>query len=273
MTPRASLVPLVAGVLAVGAGALGRPGYTPDEEYTLFAVRGIAAHGLPLLPSGLLYDRGLLYSYASWLAGALTGLDLPAFRALSLLCAATTLAVIHHALRRHVSAAAAAVATAMAAAALPFWAAATSGRFYAPFLLTWATALAVLARGLDGRQPPPGRWWLPTLAALAFASRLTHELAFLLLALPVAAFGASAASSWDLGLGAWAGTGASAASGIRASAASSASAHLRLPWHPSAIVGRGCPPRIRGPAGLSAAQALLFAAHFVMPRPDTAARR
>jgi hypothetical protein len=41
---------------------LARSGYSPDEEFTVFAVRGIEAHGLPLLPSGLLYDRGLGYS-------------------------------------------------------------------------------------------------------------------------------------------------------------------------------------------------------------------
>ena len=44
---------------------LRRAGYSPDEEFTQFAVRGIRSHGLPLLPSGLLYDRGLLYSYAA----------------------------------------------------------------------------------------------------------------------------------------------------------------------------------------------------------------
>ena len=51
------------------------------------AVRGIAEHGLPLLPSGLLYDRGILYSYSSWALHAITGSELPAYRALSLGCA------------------------------------------------------------------------------------------------------------------------------------------------------------------------------------------
>ena len=53
--------------LVVMAGSLqvGRPGYSVDEDFTAFAVRGIHAHGVPLLPSGLLYDRGLAYSYAS----------------------------------------------------------------------------------------------------------------------------------------------------------------------------------------------------------------
>ena len=51
----AVVVALVVGLLP----DLRRPGYSPDEEFTQFAVRGIRAHGLPLLPSGLLYDRGL----------------------------------------------------------------------------------------------------------------------------------------------------------------------------------------------------------------------
>jgi len=58
--PRTWVVALAAVVVAVGSWSLFRPGYSADEEFTLFAVRGIRAHGLPLLPSGLLYDRGLL---------------------------------------------------------------------------------------------------------------------------------------------------------------------------------------------------------------------
>ena len=70
-------------VFAAGSLQLSRAGYSVDEEFTFFAVRGIEAHGVPTLPSGLLYDRGLAYSYASWLAGSIAGSDLPAFRAVS----------------------------------------------------------------------------------------------------------------------------------------------------------------------------------------------
>jgi len=78
---------LAAIVLIVGSLQLARPGYSVDEEFTVFAVRGIQAHGLPVLPSGLLYDRGIAYSYAAWFAGAITGSELPAFRAVSLIAA------------------------------------------------------------------------------------------------------------------------------------------------------------------------------------------
>ena len=46
-------------LLVAGAFQLTRAGYSVDEEFTVFAVRGIQAEGLPLLPSKLLYDRGL----------------------------------------------------------------------------------------------------------------------------------------------------------------------------------------------------------------------
>jgi hypothetical protein len=82
VTARAGLrvvIALAAVVVAAGALSLGRPGYSPDEEFTVFAVRGIGAHGLPLLPSGLLYDRGLAYSYTSWAAAELAGSSSPRF--------------------------------------------------------------------------------------------------------------------------------------------------------------------------------------------------
>ena len=85
---KAAIGLLVVAVIAVGALQLTRPGYSVDEEFTVFAVRGIQQHGLPILPSGLLYDRGIAYSYVSWLAEAITGSELPAFRAIGLIAAA-----------------------------------------------------------------------------------------------------------------------------------------------------------------------------------------
>ncbi|MGE0461557.1 MAG: hypothetical protein AB7Q16_09330 [Vicinamibacterales bacterium] len=228
MTPRAALrviVALAAVVVGIGALSLVRPGYTPDEEYTLFAVRGISAHGVPLLPSGLLYDRGLAYSYLSWLAATLSGVELPAFRALSLLSGAAVLVVGYTLIRTSVSAAAGVASALLVAASVPFWAAITTGRFYAPFLLTCVAILAVVSRLRCAHLPAPvrtrphppapartrslpsapvrtrshppapartcqhpfapARTWL-ALAGLAFLSRLTHELAFTLMAIPVA---------------------------------------------------------------------------------------
>jgi Dolichyl-phosphate-mannose-protein mannosyltransferase len=226
---------LAAVIAAIAAPSLFRAGYTPDEEFTLFAVRGIHAHGLPLLPSGLLYDRGLLYSYLSWLAATLTGVELPAFRALSLVSAASALALGYVLVRRLVSRPAGTVAALLVAASLPFWAAATTGRFYAPFLLTCVGVLVLVARLVETEETESRVGLLCGLAAMTFVSRLTHELAFTLLAIPVASLIVS-----------WCGARATPRG---QNARHFDSRHLRLV---SAAA-----------AGLVAAQALLMALHFV----------
>jgi hypothetical protein len=166
---------LVAGLLLLGSLQLTRPGYSVDEEFTVFAVRGIQQHGLPLLPSGLLYDRGLAYSYASWLVGRVTGSELPAYRSISLVCAAASLVLVW-ALVRRLGDRTALLASALAATSIPFWATATSGRFYAPFLTAYlATLLAT-------------RSSVVVIALLALLCRLTHELAFTLAIVPVLAW-------------------------------------------------------------------------------------
>lgn len=173
---RVALFALTAVILAAGAYELTRAGYSVDEEFTVFAVRGIQGHGLPLLPSGLLYDRGLAYSYAGWLASAVTGSELPAFRALSLLCAITSVFLTFRIVRRHTTVRAAWLAALVVSTSLPFWATATSGRFYAPFMASYLGVLFLLS----------GRGWpaLAALAAVSLVSRLTHELAFTLAAVP-----------------------------------------------------------------------------------------
>ena len=158
-------------VLAGGSFEIGRAGYSVDEEFTEFAVRGILAHGIPLLPSGLLYDRGLAYSYASALING---------RIVSLICAALIVIATFVLVRRHVTAAAGWLAAVLVATSVPFWATATTARFYAPFLLAVLIALGSL-----------GAW--PVLIAAAFTARLLHELAFLLPVVPIAcAIGARA---------------------------------------------------------------------------------
>lgn len=136
------------------------------------AVRGIAEHGLPLLPSGLLYDRGLLYSYASWIVHAITGSELPAYRALSFACAALSLWLIFKLATRIHTRVAGLCAAGLVATSIPFWATATSARFYAPFLALYLATLLSLSNAVS-------------LTLLAFLARLTHELAFTLAAIPV----------------------------------------------------------------------------------------
>ena len=158
---RAALV--AALVLVIGSFEIGRPGYSVDEEFTEFAVRGIRAHGLPILPSGLLYDRGLAYSYASAMADG---------RVVSLMCGALIVVLTFAVVRRHLAAPGAWLASILVATSLPFWATATTARFYAPFLLLFLAGLG--AYGTVG-----------ALFAIAFLARLTHELAFLLALVPL----------------------------------------------------------------------------------------
>ena len=150
-------------VLVIGAFEIGRPGYSVDEEFTQFAVRGIHAHGLPLLPSGLLYDRGIAYSYASAIIDG---------RVVSLVCGALTVLLTFILVRRHTNASAGSLGAILVCTAVPFWATATTARFYAPFLMLFLAALC--AYGTVG-----------AMFAIAFLARLTHELAFLLALVPL----------------------------------------------------------------------------------------
>ncbi len=250
MTARSGVrfvIALSAMVAAAGAFSLTRQGYTPDEEFTVFAVRGISAHGLPLLPSGLLYDRGLLYSYTAWLTGALTGGDLTAFRAVALACAAATLVLVFALVRRLASPAAGAVAALFVATSVPFWAVATTARFYAPFLLT-SVALTLVVSDLSHLphlshldqhlshpwHPVAPRRTLAGVLCLAFVTRLLHELAFTLMAIPLAvlALGATRGDLTRERRGTWTGV---------------------------------CIAML---AGLGIAQAVLMALHFLMPPSD-----
>jgi hypothetical protein len=244
------VIALSAMVAAAGAFSLTRQGYTPDEEFTVFAVRGISAHGLPLLPSGLLYDRGLLYSYTAWLTGGLTGGELAAFRAVALACAAATLVLVFALVRRLASPAAGAVAALFVATSIPFWAVATTARFYAPFLLASVALTLVVSHlshlphlsHLDQHLSHPSHTVAPrrTLAGilcLAVVTRLLHELAFTLMAIPLIVL-ALGATRGDL------------------------TRERRRTWTDVCIAML---------AGLAIAQAVLMALHFLMPPRTEAA--
>ena len=159
------LAALVAAlVLAVGSFQIGRPGYSVDEEFTEFAVRGIHAHGVPRLPSGLLYDRGLAYSYASALIDG---------RVVSLICSALIVLLTFVLVRRHTNTTAALLAAILVTTSVPFWATATTARFYAPFLAAFVAALIAIDRP---------RLLIP----IAVLARLLHELGFLIAVVPFA---------------------------------------------------------------------------------------
>ena len=233
MTRRPAWIALLAAaVLVAGSLQLTRAGYSVDEEFTVFAVNGIAAEGLPVLPSGLLYDRGVAYSYAGWLARVVSGSQLPAYRAISLLSAVASLAIVFALVRRLSSTPAALLASLLVATSIPFWAAATTARFYAPFFLFYASALLALCTlgtnplGTRGTVRTLGTVCsLGTIALLAAMSRWCHELAFTLLVVPaLTVVIAPKGERW-------------------------------LWWRMGAAIA----------VGLAAAQALLFALHYLAP--------
>ncbi len=172
---------LTALVLLAGAFQLSRPGYSVDEEFTIFAVRGIQSAQLPLLPSGLLYDRGLAYSYASWIAGGISGTELPAYRALSLICALASVLLTFAIVRRLTTDRAALLAATLVSVSLPFWATATAGRFYAPFLSVYLLGLYLL---VVVHSSAITRRLLLALLATAAIGRWLHELEFTVVGIP-----------------------------------------------------------------------------------------
>jgi hypothetical protein len=158
--------------------ALTRSGYSPDEEISIFAVRGISSTGLPRLPSGLVYDRGVLFSYAAWVSGKLFGDTLPSYRVPSFVggvAAALLAALVGARLGGSALAAGLLAATATWLAAASSWA-----RFYALFVAAFlAAAVTLLDPGTGSARR--GRWFLAALVA----ARLLHEMAFTLVALPL----------------------------------------------------------------------------------------
>ena len=138
---------MVAG-LALGWPQLFRPGYSPDEDSTVFAVRGIeeSAERLPLLPSGSSTIAASRSRYASWAAAQFSGTELPVYRTLALLCAVVSLWSVYLVVSSAASGMAATLAVFLVAASVPFWAAATTGRFYAPLLAVFTSALFPFCR-------------------------------------------------------------------------------------------------------------------------------
>ena len=176
--PRLALLALLSLLaLALRWGPAGRDGFSPDEEITVFAVRGISSEGAPRLPSGVLYERGVLYSYAAWAAGQIFGHGLPAYRLPSLLagCLVVPLAAVL-AQRLGGSALLAGLA---ACGATWLIVASTWARFYGFFVASFlATTLAFLGGRPGARRE---RWFLVGL----LATRLLHEMGVALVALPL----------------------------------------------------------------------------------------
>lgn len=157
-----------------------RTGYAPDEEVTFFAVEGIRRHGIPSMPSGAIYARGLAYTYACAAAGALLGFDLPVYRGVSLAAALLGLPLVYLLARRRAGAGAAALAAALWGSSPWCLVLAQWARPYALLLLASLVALAGYHLCSAGRRAGA------LLAAGILLAVLAHESALALLVLPVA---------------------------------------------------------------------------------------
>jgi 4-amino-4-deoxy-L-arabinose transferase-like glycosyltransferase len=89
----------------------------PDEFVTLLAVKMILEKGVPVLPSGLFYEHGLLFSYAAAAVSALVGFSRDVVRATSLVFSLLTVLLIWQVGRRWFSTAAGLLAATMLAVA------------------------------------------------------------------------------------------------------------------------------------------------------------
>ena len=183
---RSGLIWLALGLLtlaAVGVRVWGLP--TPegtfgrDEARLALASRGIIEHGVPRLPGGVIYTRGLLPSYIEAGSFALFGVSDRSARFQSLL-AGTLLVPLSYLLARMAVGPAGSLAAAMVAAfCAPLVLQSREAWLYSTFLPLFATVLILFHRGFSVGSGPA-----QLCAALAFAAALLcHELA--VMALPV----------------------------------------------------------------------------------------
>jgi 4-amino-4-deoxy-L-arabinose transferase-like glycosyltransferase len=168
-----------------------RVGLHVDEFSSLWAVRRVLDHGLPLLPSGVIYTRGLFHTYLTALFTQIGGFSFTVGRLPSLFFALATVTLIYwigwKQWRLSVG-----VLAALGLALLPeAIEAGGRARFYAPvmfwsLLAAWAFFAAIrLSDGADQRRVR--RWHFLFAASFALAIFSHEEIALLYPALLLAA--------------------------------------------------------------------------------------
>ena len=173
------LIGAVAILVLAAAPNVNRPGFSPDEEITALTVGGVAATGLPVLPSRILYLRGVLYTYSAWLGGWVLGQSLPVYRVVSLAFAILAVLLMFCVARQVTTTTTAVWAAVLLASYQPHIAAGVFARFYSAFV---AASLCVVWLFQRSQATPRDGWTL--LAALAVC-RLAHEFAVVLVLLPL----------------------------------------------------------------------------------------
>jgi 4-amino-4-deoxy-L-arabinose transferase-like glycosyltransferase len=149
-----------------------------DEFISLLAARGILQHGFPLLPSGTLYEQGLLFSYLEALVLRAFGSSPIVGRVLSLLVSVATIAMSFYVGKKQFSLPVGLVAATLCALSAQSIAWGARVRMHA--LLQFLVLLSVwfLWRGAIQREDARYRW----LSILCYLGALfTHPVSVLLL--------------------------------------------------------------------------------------------
>jgi 4-amino-4-deoxy-L-arabinose transferase-like glycosyltransferase len=148
-----------------------------DEFISLLAIRGILQHGYPLLPSGTLYEQGLLFSYAEALLLSLFGFDAAVGRSFSLVISLVTIALVYYVGRRMLSRRVGLLAAALLAFSPEAISWGARVRMYAVLQLLVLLCVWFLWRG--GTSPNGARYrWLGILCYLG--ALFTHPVSVLL---------------------------------------------------------------------------------------------
>ncbi len=179
--PSRRLVLTLLALLLVGgfwlrAHNLGALGFDGDEGIQALAVQGVLAHGVPKVPSGVVYTRGLPFIYLQAGAAWLWGLDEFSLRLPAVLFGVATI-VVAYALGaavfdRWVGLVMAGLVT------FSTWEIELSryGRFYTAFQCFYGLALVLFYRGfMLGRRAQ--RWWFVPVAVVTL---LMHSLGVML---------------------------------------------------------------------------------------------
>lgn len=124
-----------------------------DEYMSLLAVSTILERGIPILPSGMLYDHGLLFSYVAALFAASAGFSEAIVRWVSVICGTLIIPVMYALARRMFYSSAVAIPAALVIAIYPEairWGG--RARMHSQAQLLYAVALLYLWLGLTGTR-------------------------------------------------------------------------------------------------------------------------
>jgi 4-amino-4-deoxy-L-arabinose transferase-like glycosyltransferase len=183
VSPRASILWLTALACVLLVAAWLRWRYIvhvqpyPDEFVTLLTVKMILQKGVPILPSGLFYEHGLLFSYVAAAASALAGFSRNVVRATSMVFGLLTVLLTWQVGRRWFSTAAGLVAATMLAVAPTAVLWGGRARMYALLELWVLLTLYFALRGSLADRPA----WRRLALACTLGAVLSHFVAIALL--------------------------------------------------------------------------------------------